>query len=169
MKIAISLFVLSLTIGLCMLAVESRGREPDKEEKKFFKIWPIGKVRKTGGVTAIEMDPAYRKALAGLEGFSHIHVLYWFDRNDTPEKRAILQVHPRGNREIPLTGVFGTRAPVRPNLIALSACKVISIEDCTIRIESIDAFDDSPVIDIKPYIPGSDLIPEAKVPDWVGW
>jgi tRNA-Thr(GGU) m(6)t(6)A37 methyltransferase TsaA len=140
----------------------------DEGEKKFFKVWPVGKVKKKDGLTTIEIDPAYRKALLGLDGFSHIHVLYWFDRNDTPQKRAILQVHPRGNRNNPLTGVFATRSPVRPNLIALSTCKVVSVKDCTIRIDSIDAFDNSPVLDIKPYVRGCDFVEKVEVPDWVG-
>ena len=169
MKTAISLIALLLGFSLCVVASQRGASGSAEQKKKFLKIWPVGKVKKSGGVTTIEIDPAFKKALVGLEGFSHIHVLYWFDRNDTPQKRAILQVHPRGNRKNPLTGVFATRSPVRPNLLALTPCKIISVKDCTIRIESIDAFDNSPVIDIKPYIPGSDMIPEAKVPDWVGW
>ncbi|NQT81992.1 tRNA (N6-threonylcarbamoyladenosine(37)-N6)-methyltransferase TrmO [bacterium] len=169
MKTAIPLVALVLGFSLCVIACQKGASVSDEGKKKFFKLWPVGKVKKSGGVTTIEIDPAYRKALVGLKDFSHIHVLYWFDKNDTPQKRAILQVHPRGNRKNPLTGVFATRSPVRPNLIALSQCRIISIKDCTIRIESIDAFDDSPVIDIKPYVPGSDLIPEAEVPGWVGW
>jgi len=169
MKTAIPLVALVLGFSLCVIASQKGGSVSDEGKRKFFKLWPVGRVKKSGAVTTIEIDPAYRKALVGLKDFSHIHVLYWFDKNDTPQKRAILQVHPRGNRKNPLTGVFATRSPVRPNLIALSQCRIISIKDCTIRIESIDAFDNSPVIDIKPYVPGSDLIPEAKVADWIGW
>jgi len=169
MKIAIPLIVLLIGLGFCAITTQRRASASGEGERKFFKMWPIGKVKKRDKIASIEIDPAYKKALLGLKQFSHIHVLYWFHTNDTPQKRAILQVHPRGNKKIPLTGVFATRAPVRPNLIALSTCKIISIEECTIRIDSIDAFDNSPVIDIKPYIPAFELIPEAKVPDWVGW
>ncbi len=169
MKVAIPLMILLLGVGFCALGSRKGNSAPDAEQKKFFKVWPIGRVKKRDKTITIEIDSAYEKALLGLKGFSHIHVFYWFDRNDTPEKRAILQVHPRGNKRIPLTGVFATRAPVRPNLIALTTCKILSVEGCTIRIKSIDAFDNSPVIDIKPYLPGSELIPEAKVPDWIGW
>ncbi len=169
MKTAIPLCALLLGFILCMVVSQRSSSGSDEGKKKFFKVWPIGKVKKSAGTTTVEIDPAYKQALVGLKDFSHIHVLYWFDKNDTPEKRAILQVHPRGNPKLPLTGVFSTRAPVRPNLIALSTCEILSINDGTIRIKSIDAFDNSPVIDIKPYLPGSELIPEAKVPDWVGW
>jgi tRNA-Thr(GGU) m(6)t(6)A37 methyltransferase TsaA len=85
--------------------------------------------------------------VAELEG---IWVLYWLDRNDSPERRSILQVHPRANPDNPLRGVFATRAPVRPNLIALSRCRVLSVRDNVIEIDDIDAFADTPVLDIKP-------------------
>jgi tRNA-Thr(GGU) m(6)t(6)A37 methyltransferase TsaA len=100
--------------------------------------------------------------------FSHIFVLYWFDRNDTPEKRNILQVHPRGNRKNPLTGVFACRAPVRPNLIALSRCKILSIKNEIILVDKIDALDGSAILDIKPYICSIDGEPsDIRVPDWL--
>jgi tRNA-Thr(GGU) m(6)t(6)A37 methyltransferase TsaA len=84
-----------------------------------------------------------------MEKQSEIWVLWWFDRNDTPEKRSVLQVHPQGNPQRPLTGVFATHSPVRPNLIAMTRCKIVSVKDNVIEIESIDAFPDTPVLDIK--------------------
>lgn len=169
MKAAVLLLALLAGSTICALATRKGAAASDDGERRFFKIWPIGRVRKEGKTAWIEIDPQYKDALLGLHQWSHIHVFYWFDRNDTPQKRAVLQVHPRGNAKIPLTGVFATRAPVRPNLIAMSTCKILSIEKCTIRIEAIDAFDNSPVIDIKPYTPGPEMIPNAKVPDWAGW
>jgi tRNA-Thr(GGU) m(6)t(6)A37 methyltransferase TsaA len=77
-------------------------------------------------------------------------VLYWFDRNDSPEKRTILQVHPRGDPERPLRGVFATRSPFRPNLIAISEVRVLAVRDNIIEIDAIDAFADTPVLDLKP-------------------
>ena len=103
-----------------------------------------------------------------MDGFSHLIVCYWFHQNDTPEKRKVLQVHPRKNKQNPLTGVFGTHSPLRPNLIAISFCKKLAIENNTIVIDRIDAFDGSPVIDIKPYIPDDKLISaDITVPAWV--
>ena len=136
--------------------------------EKFFKLFPIGKVEKRGDDTVITIFEKYSDALNGLQDFSHVVVLYWFHKNDTPEKREILQVHPRGNSENPLTGVFACRAPVRPNLIALTVCKIVSIEGCTIHIDKIDAFDQSPVIDLKPYIPRIDNPQEdVRLPKWL--
>ncbi len=116
---------------------------------------PIGVVRKTDDGVRIEVFDEYADGLLGLEGFSHIHVFYWFDQNDTPEKRQTLQVHPRKDPGNPLTGVFATHSPARPNLIALTRCKIDAITGHIIKIEDIDAIDGSPVVDIKCYIPCS--------------
>ena len=77
-------------------------------------------------------------------------------------------MHPRGNKDNPLTGVFACRAPVRPNLIALSLCKIVSVEDSTVRVEKIDALDGTAIVDIKPYIPHIDH-PQSDLhtPKWL--
>lgn len=115
-----------------------------------YSVHPIGWIRKNNGKTTIVVDEQYRSALLGVDRLSSIWVLYWFDRNDTPEQRSILQVHPRNNPSNPLRGVFATRAPVRPNLIALSRCDIISVQGNVIEIDDIDAFPNTPVLDIKP-------------------
>ena len=123
--------------------------EQQRSESDYFRAYPIGKVEKKDGRTFIVLDKKYQAGLKGLEKHSYVHVIYWFDRNDTPEKRAILQVHPRGDKNNPLTGVFATHSPFRPNLIAISRCDIISIKDNVIEIKDIDAFDGSPVLDLK--------------------
>jgi tRNA (adenine37-N6)-methyltransferase len=120
-----------------------------KEKDKEFQVYPIGYVRKCEERTTIVIDKKYEAGLLRLEDLSHIWVLWWFDRNDSPEKRAILKVHPQGNPENPLTGVFATHSPVRPNLIAMTRCKVLAVKGNVIEIESIDAFPGTPVLDIK--------------------
>jgi len=130
-----------------------------------FYLNPVGIVRKSDESVWIEISDEYADGLLGLDGFSHIFVLYWFHQNDTPEKRRTLQVHPRKDPDIPLTGVFATHSPQRPNLIALTLCKILSIEGNKIQIEDIDAMDGSPVVDIKCYIPPS--VAEVRLPDWV--
>lgn len=132
-----------------------------------FKMRPIGHVKKSEDRTLIVLDKKYQPGLLGVEGFTHIYMIWWFDKNDTPEKRATLQVHPRGNRDSPLTGVFATRSPVRPNLIALTLCKVISVKGNAIEIEKTDAFDGTPVLDIKPFLPGYDTADDATIPEWL--
>ena len=132
-----------------------------------FEIFPVGTVCKREEKTWIEIFEPYRDAFLGLEGFSHIQVLFWFHENDTTDRRKTLRVHPRKDEKIPLTGVFATHSPLRPNLIGLTLCKIKSIQDRRIEIEDIDAFDGTPVIDIKCYIPGSTSRSDVRVPDWV--
>ena len=115
-----------------------------------YAVSPIGWVRKDAGKTWIEVEPRYQPALLGVDELRSLWVLYWFDRNDTPEKRAMLQVHPRGNPENPLRGVFATRSPFRPNLIAQSQVRVIAVRGNVIEIDDIDAWADTPVLDLKP-------------------
>ncbi len=122
----------------------------DEEADPVYEVRPIGWIRKADGRTTIEVERRYQPALLGVAELEAIWVLYWFDRNDTPERRSILQVHPHANPENPLRGVFATRAPMRPNLIALSRCRVRAVQDNLIEIDDIDAFSDTPVLDIKP-------------------
>jgi len=135
--------------------------------KDRFYIFPVGVIKKENENVRIEVLEEYRDALLRLDDFSHITVCYWFHENDTPEKRKTLQVHPRKNKQNPLSGVFATHSPLRPNLIAISVCKILSIKDTTIFIEKIDALDGSPVIDIKCFIPSNELRSDIRLPDWV--
>lgn len=125
------------------------GRGKETAVRQSFELYPIGSVKKLEGHTYIVIDKQYEPGLMRLEDFSHVTVIYWFDRNDTPEKRAVLKVHPQGNKGNPMRGVFATHSPMRPNLIAISRCKILSIEDNIIEIDSIDAFPDTPVLDLK--------------------
>ena len=115
-----------------------------------FELRPIGWIRKTKNKTRIVLYKKYEPGLSGVEKKPEIWVLWWFHRNDTPRRRAVLKVHPRGDPKNPLTGVFATRSPMRPNLIALSRCNVLSVRKNVIVIDSIDALSDTPVLDLKP-------------------
>jgi tRNA-Thr(GGU) m(6)t(6)A37 methyltransferase TsaA len=137
-----------------------------KESTREFTVNPIGWVRKTPESIGIILNREYQSGLLGLDEFSHVYVFYWFDRNDNPEKRSVLQVHPRGDKQNPLTGVFATRSPARPNLIALTLCRIIEVKDNIIEVDRIDALPDTPVLDLKPFIPHSETS-EATVPSWV--
>lgn len=147
MRIINNLF---FSLVLAMGVFSSSAQSAESGISPVYNVSPIGWVRKTDDRTIIEVEKEYQSALLGVEELDSIWVLYWFDRNDTPEQRATLQVHPRRNPENPLRGVFATRAPVRPNLIALSRCRVISVKDNIVEIDNIDAFHDTPVLDIKP-------------------
>ena len=135
--------------------------------KDRFCIIPVGVIKKQDQNVWIEIYDKYNEALLGLDEFSHITVCYWFHENDTHEKRKVMQIHPRKNKKHPLTGVFATHSPLRPNLIGISICKTLSIHGNTIHIDKIDAFDGSPVIDIKCFIPSRALKQDIRLPDWV--
>jgi tRNA (adenine37-N6)-methyltransferase len=152
---------LLFTLAIVVQAGYAQGQEP-----KSFTVQPIGHVKIADGRTQIVLDKKYQPGLLGLGGWSHVQVIWWFDKNDTPQRRSILQVHPRGDQDNPLTGVFACRAPFRPNLIALSLCKVVSVKDNVVQIEKIDADDGTPVLDLKPYAPGQDSASDVKVPKW---
>ena len=129
--------------------------------KTVYKVHPIGKVHnKKGEPVRLEIFDKYIPALDGLQYCSQVVVLWWFHKNDTPEKRGILKVHPRGNKSNPLTGVFATHSPARPNLIAITTCKVLSVEGGIVTIDKIDAFDDTPILDLKS---AGQRKPEAKI------
>lgn len=132
-----------------------------------YEIFPIGFIKKQGDITTIEIKKHYEDALLGLKEFSHVLVCYWFHENDTLDKRKVLKLYPRENPKNPLHGVFATRAPMRPNLIGISVCEILSIKGSIIQIDTIDAFDGSPVIDLKPYMPSIDSVADAQVPEWV--
>jgi tRNA-Thr(GGU) m(6)t(6)A37 methyltransferase TsaA len=150
-----------------------KGKETERPKEKagetFFKLYPVGKVEQLAdGSARIRISDRYADALLGLDGWSHVNVLWWFDKNDDPQRRGILRVHPRGNRENPLTGVFACRAPVRPNLIALTVCNILSVEGNVLHVDKIEAFDGTPVLDLKPLIPPDVPRQGIKVPDWTG-
>jgi tRNA-Thr(GGU) m(6)t(6)A37 methyltransferase TsaA len=133
----------------------------------IFQVKAIGFVRHRDGRFFIELDPAYREAMQGLEGFSHLNVLFWFHQNDHAEGRSVLKVHPRKDPKKPLTGVFATHSPLRPNLIGLTLCRIEAIADTVIEVDTIDAVDGTPVVDIKCFIPTRRPLDDLRLPDWV--
>lgn len=159
---------LTLTLVLLASVIPHAAGAAEEQDETTFTVRPIGRVQRTEGRTLIIFDEKYQAGLLGLDGWSHVQVIWWFHKNDTPQRRAVLQVHPRGNPDNPLTGVFACRAPVRPNLIALTLCKVVGVEDNVLEVETIDAFDGTPVLDLKPFAPGMDSATGVRVPDWAG-
>ena len=164
----------TLGAGICFLATallvpgSATGQDQGKGGGDEVTMKPIGTVHTGKERATLVLKPEFEAALLGLEGFSHVWVLWWFDRNDTPQKRSITQVHPRGNIEHPLTGVFATRAPVRPNLIGMTLCRIVSVTNNVVEVDAIDAFDGTPILDLKPYIPGNDRPDEPlSFPAWL--
>jgi tRNA-Thr(GGU) m(6)t(6)A37 methyltransferase TsaA len=96
----------------------------------------------------LEIDPSVQRGLAGIAAGDEIIVLTWFHL----AARDALELHPRGDPNIPLTGVFATRSPRRPNPIGLHRVTVRAISGTRLRIGPIEAIDGTPVIDIKPVL-----------------
>jgi tRNA-Thr(GGU) m(6)t(6)A37 methyltransferase TsaA len=106
----------------------------------------------------IEILEKYAAGVGDLAGISHIFVLLWFDR----ASRTTLTGHPPGAKES--RPVFATRSPHRPNPIGLDIAKVLGVDGRIIRVSGLDALDGTPVLDIKPYVPSLDAIPDATEP-----
>ena len=112
----------------------------------------------------IVIDCSLTEALDNLDEFSHIIVLYWLHQVTGDTKRT--RVHPRARQELPLVGLFATRSPHRPNSIGKKTVKLVRRQGNILSVEGLDAIDGTPVLDIKPYIPGYDSVTDARVPPW---
>jgi tRNA-Thr(GGU) m(6)t(6)A37 methyltransferase TsaA len=127
----------------------------------------IGVVEKAGEDEAkIRVFPEYCAGLKGIQDFSHLIILYWIHLRDREEERRTLLVFPRRHMVNVEMGVFATRSPSRPNPIGLCVVELLKVEDCVLTVKELDALEGSPIIDIKPYIPRADSIPNARVPEW---
>lgn len=133
-----------------------------------YTVTPIGKVQNTMGEFAIQIDVQYRPALKGLEGFSHLCMIWWFSKCDDEQYRNILECESPYKNSPDTLGTFATRSPMRPNPIALSTVQILSIdvEKGIITIPYTDAEDGTPVLDLKPYTPSLDRILSPTVPEW---
>ena len=141
--------------------------DKDIDMPATFHVVSIGTIHKSDAKTWIEIEAPYLPAMDGLAGFSHINVFFWFHENDHPEGRQVLKVHPRKNSANPLTGVFATHSPLRPNLIGMTLCRILAVAPPEIIIDQIDAIDGTPVLDIKCFIPSSRTFENLRLPDWV--
>jgi len=138
-----------------------------------IRLRPIGFVRskftKDRGdarkiISEIVLFEELGEALTGIEGYSHLLVLFWMDKIRRGGRR-IREMHPWGKEELPLVGVFATRAPLRPNPIGLAPVELVERCDNILRVRGLDAWDGTPVIDIKPY-DHWDRIDGIRVPEW---
>jgi tRNA-Thr(GGU) m(6)t(6)A37 methyltransferase TsaA len=117
-------------------------------------------------VSEIIVNEDLKEALSGIDDFSHIIIIYWIHKIPASE-RSTMKVHPKRNPNLPLTGVFATRSPARPNPIGMSTVKLLEHRDNILRVVGLDAIDGTPVLDIKPHIPGSDSPAAPQTPDWL--
>jgi tRNA-Thr(GGU) m(6)t(6)A37 methyltransferase TsaA len=123
--------------------------------------------RDWGGLeSAIVMEPGFESAITGLEEFSHLLVIFHLhlDPNDEP---PALTRRPRGRPDMPLRGVFAQRGRMRPNPIGITTVTIVRVERHSVVVRGLDAVDDTPVLDLKPYVPVFDRPDEPRIPEWM--
>src|SRR4051812_2440847 len=105
------------------------------------------------------------EALAGLAEFSHVEVVFVFDRVD-PRGVQTAARRPRGNPDWPLVGIFAQRGKARPNRIGVTVCRLLGVEGRTVTVQGLDAIDGTPVLDLKPYLAEFGPRGEVRQPAW---
>ncbi len=115
----------------------------------------------------IALDPRQFKAdaTAGLGAFSHIEVIFHFDRVGDEEINTGAR-HPRGRKDWPLVGIFAQRGKGRPNRIGVTVCRLLSVDGLRLQVRGLDAIDGTPVLDVKPVMKGFLPRGEVREPDW---
>lgn len=138
---------------------------------------PIGVVRSRidqpvddawgGTIASVELDASLvgPDALAGLDAFSHVEIVFVFDRVGDADITSGAR-HPRGRPDWPRVGIFAQRAKHRPNRIGLTVCRLVAVRGLTIDVEALDAIDGTPVLDIKPYMREFGPRGEVREPAW---
>lgn len=152
-------------------------RSPEQPPLGDITLRPIGLVR--NGVkepmprgwdevrSRVVLRRELAEALLGLDGYSHIHVLFWPHQIPDEVRGSKPRLHPLDDPANPLQGVLATRSQIRFNPILASVVPLLKVKGNVLHVRGLDAVDGSPVLDVKPYIPYHDSIPEARVPQWV--
>jgi tRNA (Thr-GGU) A37 N-methylase len=128
------------------VSVQPVGHVLGGREEVFDDAWD-------GVGAVIRLDPSRfgPEALYGLDAFSHLEVVFLFDRV-APEKIETGARHPRGNNDWPLVGIFAQRGKNRPNRIGVSGCRLHGVDGLDLQVTGLDAVAGTPVLDIKPYM-----------------
>jgi len=124
-------------VGFVQSSLKLRGKAPKQGCEGAPDAW-------------VKMVPAVAKGLQGYSVGEEIILITWFHK----ARRNILKLHPRGDKRLPLTGVFATRSPDRPNPLGLHRVKVLEIAGNRLRVEPLEAIDGTPIVDIKPVLSG---------------
>lgn len=119
-------------------------------------------------ISYIELDKNQysSESLAGLETFSHVEILFYMNQV-LPENIETTSRHPRNNTDWPKIGIFAQRGKNRPNQIGTTICEIIKIEGLKIYLRGLDAIDQTPVIDIKPWVKELGPRGQVKQPEWM--
>ena len=152
--------------------------DEQEDNRQQFNVRPIGIVHRPGSdaipglffdpdqESVIVIDSLWESALTGIEEYSHLVVLFWLDRAERPENAPEL-FQPDGRDNLPSVGLFATRTPRRPNPIGMACPRLIRRDGNCLHVRGIDAWDGTPVVDIKGYAPRDDIRADAQVPKWL--
>jgi len=114
----------------------------------------------------IHISEEFVGGLTGIESFTHIIIVFEMHRSSwTPETDMVR--HPQGREDMPLIGIFAQRAKHRPNPIGITSVKLLGVDGNILRVQGLDAIDETPVLDIKPYFPHFDRVADSSTPEWV--
>ncbi|MFC1641249.1 tRNA (N6-threonylcarbamoyladenosine(37)-N6)-methyltransferase TrmO, partial [Myxococcota bacterium] len=120
---------------------------------------PIQSVFAAGAEGQVTVEAPFAAALDDIEGFERVWLLYWMDRVTSFRPRVVPY------RDTRQRGLFATRSPCRPNPIGMSVVRLLQREENVLRVGDVDILDDTPLLDIKPYVPQFDAHPRSKA----GW
>ncbi|MBN2461364.1 MAG: SAM-dependent methyltransferase [Candidatus Cloacimonetes bacterium] len=136
--------------------------------EQLYIVYPVGKVVRAAGKVTIIIREQFRPALRQLDKFTHVLVLWWADQHDNASSRSQLQCNPPYAASH-LTGIFACRAEYRPNPIAVTTCRLEAVDEekGVLQITDIDAYDGTPVLDLKAYFPVCDRVRKAEIPNWL--
>jgi tRNA-Thr(GGU) m(6)t(6)A37 methyltransferase TsaA len=116
-------------------------------------------------ISEIELlEPIPADAFNGIEGFSHLEVIFYFDQSD--RSKIVFKGHPRGNKDWPEVGIFAQRKKDRPNSIGLTIAELVKREGNKIWVKYLDAINGTPILDIKPVMKEFLPVKEIKQPQW---
>ena len=136
-------------------------------------LYPIGyvktiakgeEIKDKASLSQIVLRDDLVEGLSGISDYSHLFVLFYLNQVSS-EQRKTLKVHPRGRQDMPLVGVFVARTMLRPNPIGLTLVELVKVEGNVLTVRGLDAYDATPVLDIKTY-DFWDMVENAKVPEW---
>ena len=120
--------------------------------------------RRRSMISDVILEPEYADALHGIDSYSHLIILFWMHR--FAKQTTTLITHPRGNESLPPTGVLAARGRNRPNPIGLAVVELLEHDDARLTVKRLDAYDGTPVLDIKPY-DHHDIFTEIREPEWL--
>lgn len=149
------------------------------QEKQWFRVQAIGRVRRPGTretardeyfdpwqESFLEIDEHWLDGLIGIEDFSHLVVLFYLDRAERRRSAG----EPRQAKDahgLTPVGFFSTRTPKRPNPIGIACPRLLRREGNRLYVQGIDAWDRTPILDIKGYYPRDEMRPDAEIPGWL--